>query len=74
MSNPNLFNNTLKETPISDAYKFQTFSEYIQKGGLASKFSPTCIFCSSNNTYNLMSDGSLKQCNQCRKQFRARFY
>lgn len=73
MSNPNLFNNNLKETGLNDAYKFYTFSDYIKNGGLSSTFSPICIFCSSNNTYNLMNDGSLKQCNHCRKQFRAQF-
>lgn len=73
MSNHSLFNNPLKETNINEAYKFQSFSDYIQKGGLQSTFSPICIFCSSNNTQNLMSDGSLKQCNHCRKQFRAQF-
>lgn len=73
MSNHSLFNNPLKETNINDAYQFQTFSTYIKNGGLSSNFSPICIFCSSNNTYNLMNDGSLKQCNHCKKQFRAQF-
>lgn len=67
MSNPNMFNG---ET-IDSAYKFSSFSPYIINGGLNSRFSPNCIFCSSNNTINLINDGSFKQCNSCRKQFKA---
>jgi hypothetical protein len=72
MSNSNTFNNAnFPETPINDAYKFSSFSPYIMNGGLDSKFSPNCIFCQSNNTMNLINDGSFKQCNSCRKQFKA---
>jgi hypothetical protein len=72
MSNSNTFNNeSFQQTPLNDAYKFNTFSSYIMNGGLNSKFSPICIFCSSNNTMNLATDGSFKQCNSCRKQFKA---
>ncbi len=67
MSNPNKFNG---ET-IDLAYQFSSFSPYIINGGLNSRFSPNCIFCSSNNTINLTNDGSFKQCNRCRKQFKA---
>lgn len=72
MSNSNMFiNNNLQQTPLNDAYNFNTFSTYIMNGGLNSRFSPICIFCSSNNTMNLANDGSFKQCNSCRKQFKA---
>ena len=73
MSNSNTFNNNnFQQTPLNDAYQFSTFSPYIMNGGLNSRFSPICIFCSSNNTMNLANDGSFKQCNSCRKQFKAR--
>lgn len=72
MSNPNIFNGELAQTSIYSAYKFNSFSQYIINGGLNSKFSPFCIFCSSNNTMNLANDGSFKQCNSCRKQFKSR--
>lgn len=73
MSNSNMFNNSnFQQTPLNDAYQFSTFSPYIINGGLNSKFSPICVFCSSNNTMNLANDGSFKQCNSCRKQFKAR--
>jgi len=67
-----MFNNgNFQQTALNDAYKFNTFSPYIMNGGLNSRFSPFCIFCSSNNTMNLANDGSFKQCNNCRKQFKA---
>lgn len=71
MSNPNMFNGDLKQTSIDAAYQFSSFSPYILNGGLNRIFSPICIFCSSNNTMNLAKDGSMKQCNTCRKQFKA---
>lgn len=72
MSNPNMFNGELAQTSIDSAYQFSSFSQYIVNGGLNSRFSPNCIFCSSNNTMNLINDGSFKQCNSCRKQFKAK--
>jgi hypothetical protein len=67
-----MFNNSnFQQTPINDAYQFNSFSPYILNGGLNTRFSPFCIFCSSNNTMNLVNDGSFKQCNSCRKQFKA---
>ncbi len=66
-----MFNGDLSQTKLDLAYNFNTFSPYIMNGGLNSKFSPICIFCSSNNTMNLVNDGSFKQCNSCKKQFRA---
>jgi hypothetical protein len=64
-------NSNFQQTPLNDAYNFNTFSPYIMNGGLNNRFSPICIFCSSNNTMNLANDGSFKQCNSCRKQFKA---
>lgn len=73
MSNSNTFNHNLQQTNLDDAYKFQTFSDFIPKiMNSSGRFSPTCIFCSSNNTVSLMNDGgSFRQCMNCRKQFRA---
>ena len=72
MSNPNMFNGELAQTSINSAYQFNSFSPYIINGGLNSRFTPICIFCSSNNTMNLINDGSFKQCNSCRKQFKSK--
>ena len=71
MSNPNVFNGNLQQTTINDAYYFATFSSYIAKNGLQTKFSPKCIFCSSTETISLINDGSFKQCKRCKKQFKA---
>ena len=72
MSNPNIFNSDLAQTPINSAYDFTSFSPYIINGGLISKFSSVCIFCSSNNTLPLTQDGgSFRLCNVCKKQFKA---
>jgi hypothetical protein len=71
MSNPNMFNGDLAQTNLDAAYHFNSFSAYITNGGLNSRFSPNCIFCLSNNTINLINDGSFKQCNSCKKQFKA---
>jgi hypothetical protein len=71
MSNPNMFNGDLAQTNLDSAYQFNSFSKYIMNGGLNSCFSPICIFCSSNNTINLINDGSFKQCNSCKKQFKS---
>lgn len=65
-----MFNRDLAQTNLDSAYQFSTFSPYIMNGGLNSQFSPVCIFCSSNNTMNLSKDGSFKQCNSCKKQFK----
>ena len=71
MSNSNMFTNNLVQTSLNDAYKFNTFSEFIQKQAM-SNFSPICVFCSSNNTISLTNDGgSFRQCNTCRKQFKS---
>ena len=72
MSNSNIFNNcNLQQTPINQAYQFQSFSSYINNNGLRSNFSPICVFCSSNETISLTNDGSFRNCSKCKKQFKA---
>ena len=73
MSNPNMFTNNLQQTTINDAYRFESFSTYINNKGLETKFSPVCIFCSERSSISLTNDGSFRQCNRCKKQFKARF-
>lgn len=74
MSNSNMFNQGLAETPLDQAYQFSSFSPYIQSGGLNNRFSPICIFCSSNNSIPISNDGgSVRKCNSCNKQFKANF-
>lgn len=72
MSNPNMFNNNVKQTLINEAYHFESFSDYINNKGLKTKFSLMCIFCSAIKTIPLISDGSFRQCGICKKQFKAR--
>jgi hypothetical protein len=72
MSNSDMFTNNLQQTNISDAYKFESFSDYIINKGLNTNFSPTCIFCSFQESISLTNDGSFRQCKQCKKQFKAR--
>jgi hypothetical protein len=74
MSNPNMFNNNLQQTTINDAYHFESFSTYINNKGLLAKFSPICIFCSGGESIPLTKDGSFRQCNRCKKQFKAKLY
>jgi hypothetical protein len=73
MSNSNIFNGgNFQQTPLNDAYQFQSFSTYINNNGLKSMFSPRCIFCSSFESIALSNDGgSFRQCNRCKKQFKA---
>jgi hypothetical protein len=73
MSNSNLFPGDLVQTSLNTAYQFQTFSDYIKQNGLHGSFSAKCIFCSSIDTKNLVGDGSFKNCNRCKKQFKASF-
>ncbi len=71
-SNNTFNNNNLQQTPLSSAYQFNSFSSYINNNGLSSRFSPVCIFCSSKETTPLTNDGgSFRNCNRCKKQFKA---
>lgn len=67
----NTFSYNLVKTPISDAYKYETHSEFIKRMKVP-KFSPICVFCSSFKTDPLVNDGgSFRRCSVCRKDFRA---
>jgi hypothetical protein len=72
MSNSSIFNNqnNFPQTSLNDAYRFQSFSTYINNNGLQTMFSPICIFCSSNNSISLINDNSFRQCRRCNKQFK----
>ena len=73
MSNSNTFNNSnFQQTPLTYAYQFSTFSQYINNGGLQTRFSPKCVFCPSIDSTALINDGSFRQCNRCKKQFKAK--
>ena len=76
MSNSITFNNNnFQQTPLEEAYKFNSFSQYIKNGSLRTKFSPKCIFCSFHDSSSLLNDGgSFRQCNRCKKQFKAQLY
>ena len=69
-NNFNYFSNNLVQTPINDAYKYQTHSEFIKQMKVP-RFSPQCIFCSSSKTDSLTSDGSFRRCASCKKDFKA---
>jgi hypothetical protein len=90
MSNSNnTFNGSknLVQTSLDDAYKFETFSSFINNNINTNNntnnnknniqptqrlyFSPQCIFCSSNNSISLINDGSFRQCQSCNKQFKS---
>ena len=71
MSNSDMFTNNLQQTNISDAYNFDSFSDYIKNKGLNTNFSPTCIFCSFQDSISLTNDGSFRQCKKCKKQFKS---
>ena len=72
MSNSNTFNNNLVQTSLDDEYKFHTFSGYINNNGLQTRFSSKCIFCPCDISTPLISDGSFRQCNSCKKQFKSK--
>jgi hypothetical protein len=63
-------NQNLVQTPINDAYKYKTHSEFINRMKPPS-FSQTCVFCSSLKTDSLTIDGSFRRCGSCRKDFKA---
>ena len=74
MSKSNIFKGgNFQQTPLNDSYHFQSFSSYINNNGLNTRFSPQCIFCSSLESIPLLNDGgTFRQCNRCKKQFKAR--
>ena len=57
-------------TSISDAYKIHHIRNDTYGGSI--KYSPVCIFCKNNISISLMNDGgAFRQCQRCRKNFRA---
>ncbi len=55
---------------LEDAYKIHHVASGTYGGTL--KYSPKCIFCSSDNSISLMNDGgSYRRCMSCRKEFKA---
>jgi hypothetical protein len=74
MDNSGMFSNSLPETSIGDAYKYQTYSDYLNSVQFKkSGFSPVCIFCSFGDSIALVDDGSFRSCKKCRRQFKAKF-
>jgi len=72
MSFSNTFTKDLIQTQITDAYQYNTYSEYINNMKKP-QYSPICIFCSCKETVSLVSDGgSFRQCSHCKKQFKAK--
>lgn len=65
------FQGQLTQTPINNAYKYETHSEFM-KQMRPHNFSPICIFCSCNQSKALTSEGSFRQCMRCNKQFKAK--
>lgn len=65
-------NNLFPQTNINEAYQFNSFSNFVNNvNNVKTIFSPICIFCSSKDSISLTNDGSFRQCNRCKKQFRA---
>jgi len=58
------------QTTINDAYKYKTFCPYINNMKSAT-YSVVCVFCSHKESTPLMTDGSFRNCNRCKKQFKA---
>lgn len=71
MSHSNTFTKDLTQTPLSDAYVYKTYSDYINKMKKP-KYYIICIFCSCKDSIPLVEDGSFRQCNHCKKQFKAK--
>jgi hypothetical protein len=73
MSKPDNLEQDFPQTPITDAYQYQSYSSFINTSALKkTQFSPQCVFCGSNETILLMNDGSFRSCNRCKKQFKAK--
>ena len=64
-------NNPIVQTPISQAYHYETHSDYIKKIKPVI-FSFMCIFCSNPESIALLNDGSFRRCIKCRKDFKAK--
>jgi hypothetical protein len=58
-------------TPLEDAYKIHHTNPNTYGGTI--KYSPICIYCHNPSSKSLMNGdgGSFRQCDRCRKQFKA---
>ncbi len=57
-------------TPLEDAYKSHHTNSNIYTNNIT--YSPICIYCKNTSSKALMNDGgSFRQCDKCRKNFRA---
>lgn len=58
-------------TPLEDAYKIHHINSNTYGGSI--KYNPTCIYCRNKTSKSLMTTdgGSFRQCDNCRKHFKA---
>jgi hypothetical protein len=57
-------------TPLDEAYKIHHTNSTTYSGTIY--YSPVCIYCRNATSVSLMNDGgSFRQCNKCKKHFRA---
>ena len=56
-------------TSINEAYQVEHIKPTIYSGTLV--YSKQCIYCSSPLSIPLLSDGSFRKCNNCKKNFKA---
>ena len=56
------------QTPINNAFDFNSTIKPTQ---VLSLYSKTCIYCRNEESVSLLSDGSFRQCLNCRKHFKA---
>jgi len=57
-------------TSIYDAYQIHHIKTDTYGGSIV--YSPVCIFCKNNTSISLMNDGgAFRQCQRCRKNFKA---
>lgn len=58
-------------TELEDAYKIHHINSKTYGGKI--NYDPTCIFCNHAITKSLMNDGgAFRQCQRCRKNFKAK--
>jgi len=57
-------------TTLDEAYKIHHINSNTYRGTI--KYSPICIYCKNPSSKSLMNDGgAFRQCDHCRKNFRA---
>ena len=59
------------QTNINEAYQYQTHSQFIMNSK-APRIMANCIFCSCPHSVALTQDGTFRQCQNCKKQFKAK--